>query len=199
MWGPFFQGFGVSGGLIVAIGAQNAFVLSQGVRKNYHLLIALICSICDGLLITIGISGVGTVVAANPQLAKAAAWGGAAFLFWYGWKAFQSARLGEMLNADSSAKRSLRAVMLTTMAVTWLNPHCYIDTMLLIGSIGGQFDGDSRLFFGVGAVAASFIWFFSLSLFGRLLAPFFQKQLAWQILDALICIIMWDIAFSLLM
>jgi len=198
MWGPFFQGMGVSGGLIVAIGAQNAFVLSQGVRKNHHLLIALMCSVCDALLITIGISGVGTVIASSPRLAAAGAWGGAAFLFWYGFKAFQSARQGNVLNAEEK-KCSLRTAIATTMAVTWLNPHCYIDTLLLIGSIGGQFDGQGRLFFGVGAVSVSFIWFFSLSFCGQMLAPVFQNPTAWRILDTLMGLIMWIIALTLIL
>lgn len=197
MWGPFFQGLGVSGGLIVAIGAQNAFVLSQGVRKNHHMLIALMCSMCDALLITIGISGVGTVIASSPRLAAAGAWGGAAFLFWYGFKAFQSARRGNTLNAEEK-KCSLRSAVVTTMAVTWLNPHCYIDTLLLIGSIGGQFNGEGRLYFGIGAAAASFVWFFSLSLFGQMLAPVFKSPAAWRILDTLIGIIMCSIGLSLI-
>ncbi len=198
IWGPFFQGMGVSGGLIVAIGAQNAFVLSQGVRKNHHLLIALMCSLCDALLITIGISGVGTVIASSPRLATAGAWGGAAFLFWYGYKAFQSARQGNVLNAEEK-KCTLRSAIVTTMAVTWLNPHCYIDTLLLIGSIGGQFNGHSRLFFGVGAASASFIWFFTLSFCGQILAPIFQSPTAWQILDTFIGVIMWSIGLALIL
>ena len=156
------------------------------------------CSVCDALLITIGISGVGTVIASSPRLAAAGAWGGAAFLFWYGFKAFQSARQGNVLSAEEK-KYSLHTAIATTMAVTWLNPHCYIDTLLLIGSIGGQFNGQGRFFFGVGAVSASFIWFFSLSFCGQMLAPIFQNPTTWRILDTVIGIIMCSIAFTLIM
>lgn len=194
---PFLQGFGASGGLIVAIGAQNAYLLSQSVRRRYPLIIASICAVCDALFITAGVAGVGTVVAGNPKLVQIAAWGGALFLIWYGWNAFRSALRGGTLESDGAAATSLRSAVLTTLAVTLLNPHVYIDTILLLGGISGQFQGTGRLMFGVGAVSASFVWFFSLGFGGRFLAPLFRKPGAWRILDGAICAVMWSIAASL--
>lgn len=197
MFGPFIKGFMVSGGLIVAIGAQNAFVLSQSVRRNHHHVIALICGLCDVVLIFAGILGAGAAVAADPRLGKLLALGGAAFLFWYGARALISARRGGTMEAHGADLILGRAVF-TTLALTWLNPHAYIDTLVLIGGIGGQLSGQSRLLFGVGAVAASFTWFFSLSFFGGLLAPVFRKPMAWRVLDTAVCMIMWTVAASLL-
>ena len=121
----YASGFGLSGGLIVAIGAQNAFVLSQGVRRHYPLTIALICAVCDALLIILGIAGVGTLIAQQPVLARVAAWGGALFLLFYGLQAFRSAWQGGALKIEQAQQRSLKAVVATTLAVTFLNPHCW--------------------------------------------------------------------------
>lgn len=194
----FLKGFGTSAGLIIAIGAQNAFVLSQGVRRDHHLVIPLICSFFDALLITVGILGVGTAVASNPALTKAAAWGGAAFLFWYGTGSFRSAIKGGSLETEGNGSTPLKKAVLTTLAVTLLNPHVYLDTLVLMGSISGQIPLSQRPWFGVGAALASFVWFFVLSLGGNLLAPLFKKQAAWRILDTFVGIIMWSIALSLL-
>lgn len=196
---PFLQGVGISGGLIVAIGAQNAFVLSQSVRRNHHMIIALICSLCDATLIAVGIAGVGTLVASQPFLMQLTAWGGAAFLFWYGFGAFRSALRGGRLETDAQTVSTMRSAILATLAVTLLNPHVYLDTIVLMGSVSGQFAGTGRIWFGAGAMTASFIWFFSLSMGGQMLAPLFRKPLAWRVLDGLVCITMWGIAFSLLM
>ncbi|MDM8535956.1 LysE/ArgO family amino acid transporter [Desulfobacterales bacterium HSG17] len=198
MFIPFIQGFGMGGGLIVAIGAQNAFVLSHGVRKNHSFIIPLICSICDALLIMAGIAGVGAFVAANPFFTSLAAWGGAVFLFWYGFKAFCSALKGGKLDSDAKTRKSLQSAIIATLAITLLNPHVYLDTIILLGSISGQYQGNGRIFFGAGAMSASFIWFFSLSLGGQMLAPFFRKKAAWRLLDSLVCATMWIIAFSLI-
>lgn len=194
----FLKGFGTSAGLIIAIGAQNAFVLSQGVRRNHHLIIPLICSFFDALLITIGILGVGSAVASHPALTTTAAWGGAAFLFWYGIGSFRSAIKGGHLDADGGGAMGLKKAIFATLAVTLLNPHVYLDTLLLMGSISGQIPIADRPWFGVGAAMASFFWFFLLSLCGNLLAPLFKKQAAWRILDSLVGVTMWTIAFSLL-
>jgi len=193
----FAQGFGMGGGLIVAIGAQNAYILSQAVRRNYLLTIPLICILCDAILIAVGVSGVGTAVASSPRLAQVAIWGGAAFLFWYGARAFRSALQGGSLESSQSAAPTLRAAVLATLAVTLLNPHVYLDTIVLMGSVSGQYSRDGRILFGAGAVCASVIWFFSLSFGGRLLAPLFKLPIAWRILDGLVCAVMWTIAFSL--
>jgi len=191
------QGFAVSAGLIVAIGAQNAFLLSQSVRRNRPLLIALICATADLLLITLGLAGVGSVVAADPHLATWAAWGGALFLVGYGLQAFRSALRGEVMLADQSAPPTRKALILTSLAVTFLNPHAYLDTIVLIGSIGGQYPLDQRWLFGCGAVAASFGWFLTLALAGPMLAPLFRKPISWRLLDGGICLVMWGIAWQL--
>ncbi len=196
---PFIQGFGASGGLIVAIGAQNAFVLSQSVRGNHHIVIALLCIFCDAVFISAGIAGVGVSVSANPSLAQWITWGGAGFLFVYGCRALRSAVQGGSLDAKDTATRSLGAAILTTLAVTLLNPHFYLDTVILLGGISSRFHGDNRLIFWAGAVSASTVWFTCLSLGGKLLAPIFKKQIAWRILDTAVWATMWIIAVSLIM
>lgn len=206
---PFIQGFGTGGGLIVAIGAQNAFVLSQSVRGNHHVVIALICILCDAVFITAGVAGVGASVSAHPTLSQWVTWGGAGFLFVYGCGSLRSAIKGGNLkggnlkggNLDTSdqAIRSLGAAILTTLAVTLLNPHFYLDTVILLGGISSRFHGDNRLIFWAGAVSASTLWFTCLSLGGQLLAPVFRKRIAWRILDTSVCATMWIIAISLIM
>jgi len=198
MFTPFLQGFGTGGGLIVAIGAQNAFVLSQGVRGNYHVVIALICIFCDAVFITAGVAGFGAAVSTNPIMSRWVAWGGAGFLFLYGLRSLSSAVRGGSLESSSSAVRSLRAAILMTLAVTLLNPHFYLDTIVLLGGVSSQFSGENRLFFWVGAVTASTLWFVCLSLGGRMLAPLFKKQISWRILDSLVCATMWAISVSLI-
>jgi L-lysine exporter family protein LysE/ArgO len=194
----YLQGLGTGAGLIIAIGAQNAFVLSQGVRKQHNWLVALICSLCDALLIFLGAAGVGTAVASNPMLRDIAAWGGALFLGYYGWRALQRAWEPGILQIAETEYVSRWAVISATMAVTLLNPHVYLDTMVLLGGISGQFSGNGRYFFAGGASSASFLWFFSLSLCGVLLAPLFRSRVAWRILDGLVCLTMWGIALQLL-
>ncbi len=199
MIASFLQGFGTGGGLIVAIGAQNAFVLSQGVRKNHHFIIALICIICDTIFITAGVIGFGTTISTNPALSQLVAWGGAGFLFFYGLRSFHSALKGGSLDTKDQAVLSVRVAIISTLAVTLLNPHFYLDTVILLGSVSSKFHGQSLLYFWIGAVSASTLWFISLSLGGQMLAPVFQKKIAWRILDSLICATMWAIAISLIM
>ncbi|MBU0962158.1 MAG: LysE/ArgO family amino acid transporter [Proteobacteria bacterium] len=194
----FLKGFGIGGGLIVAIGAQNAFVLSQGIKKNHYIIIPLICCLCDIILIAIGIMGVGAAVAANHLLSQIATFGGALFLFWYGLNSFRSAFQGGVLKPEGELIPSFQSALLTTLAITLLNPHVYLDTVILLGGISGQFEGRKRLLFGAGAMAASVIWFFTLSLGGQLLAPLFRNITSWRILDSLVGLTMWTIAGSLL-
>lgn len=196
---PFIQGFGTAGGLIAAIGAQNAFVLSQGVRKNHHFVIALICIVCDVVFISAGIAGFGNAVSTNPTLSQFVTWGGAGFLFFYGLRSFRSALRGGRMDINDQTVMTLKAAIITTLAVTLLNPHFYLDTVILLGSVSSQFHGESRLYFWVGSVSASILWFISLSLGGQILAPLFKKQVSWQILDSLVCASMWLIAASLIM
>lgn len=194
---PFIQGFGTGGGLIAAIGAQNAFVLTQGVRKNHHMLTALICIACDTVFISIGIAGFGSLIATKPILARMAAWGGAIFLLYYGFESLRSALKGGALTTGNNTLPTRKAAALATLAVTLLNPHFYLDTVVLLGGVSTQFSGDHRLYFWGGAVTASVAWFICLSLGGRLLAPLFTHSLSWRILDSLVCLTMWSIALSL--
>ena len=195
----FLKGFGVGAGLIVAIGAQNAFVLTQGIKREFWIIIPFICAMCDAVLITAGVSGMGQLVSENPQFSQYAAWGGAAFLFWYGAMALRSVFKSTALEESSIAKVTFKTAILTTLALTLLNPHVYIDTVLLMGSIGSQFMGDEKVLFAAGAITASFVWFFLLSVGGSLLKPLFQKPISWKALDGFVCVTMWSIASSLIL
>lgn len=156
----------------------------------------MICAVCDSILIAVGVTGMGAIIASSGMLSIAAGFGGVLFLFFYGINAFKSAFKGEKLSADQKTAPSLKMAVITTLALTLLNPHVYIDTIILLGSIASQFPRPGHIIFGIGAMTASFIWFFSLSFGGRLLAPVFAKDIVWRILDALIGITMWAIAFS---
>ncbi len=193
----YLKGMGTGAGLIIAIGAQNAFVLSQGLRRTHTLVIPAICALCDAILVTAGVAGLGRIVATTPVITKIAGTGGAIFLFFYGLKAFYSAFGSNRLEADSAGPMSRRTAVLATLGVTLLNPHVYIDTIVLLGSISGQFQAPAHLAFGAGAVSASFLWFFILSLGAGFLAPLFRTPRAWRILDAFVGTIMWSIAASL--
>jgi len=193
----FFQGFGIGGGLIAAIGAQNSFVLAQGVKKQYVFLVPLLCSIIDIVLIVSGTAGVGTFVSTHPKIAYYAAIGGALFLTGYGIKSLHSAFSTNILEKAATKKNAcLRSIILTTLALSLLNPHVYFDTIIMLGSISAQFAGGLRLAFTLGACSASVLWFFALSLGGTLLEPFFRKPFSWRILDFSICLVMWTIAWS---
>ena len=195
----FFSGFGLGGSLIIAIGAQNAFVLRQGLRRHYPLLVAALCVTCDWVLILLGVFGFGAFVARFPVLTSIAAWGGAIFLLAYGFSAFRSAaRPKGMALDDERLVVSWQRVVLLTLAVSLLNPHVYLDTVVLIGGIAAQYQADSRPYFAAGAMLASALWFFALALGARFLTPLFRRPAAWRVLDGLIGVIMWLIAFSLI-
>ena len=193
----FFQGFGIGGSLIAAIGAQNSFVLAQGVKKHYIFLVPLLCSIIDVILIVAGTAGVGTFVSTHPQIAYYASIGGALFLTGYGLKSLFSAFSSNVLEKSTIQNEGIRSIVLTTLALSLLNPHVYFDTIIMLGSISGQFSGGSRFLFALGACSASVVWFFTLSLGGSLLEPFFRKPVSWRILDLSICLVMWAIAWSI--
>lgn len=195
---PYVEGFAMGGGLIVAIGAQNAFVLTQGVRNNRPVLVAMLCILIDMACISLGVSGVGTAVAANPSLGTVAAWGGAAFLLWYGWRSFRSMMKAERLQVDAETADTLRRTIGMTLAVSLLNPHLYLDTVVLLGGVSGQYASPARYVFGAGAITASTAWFLSLTLGGRLLAPLFARSITWRVLDAVVGLTMWGIAAGLI-
>lgn len=193
------SGFGLGAGLIVAIGAQNAFVLRQGLKGEFVFPVCTICFACDAILIALGAGGFGTLVASSPLLLNAARLSGAAFLLLYGLFSFRAAvRPAALLPAeDSPAFDTLPKVALTTLALTLLNPHVYMDTVLLLGSLAGQFPQGSRLLFALGAMTASFVWFYCLGYGSRILEPIFRKPIAWRVLDALVGGTMWVIAGNL--
>lgn len=194
----FLPGFALSLTLILAIGAQNAFVLRQGLRKSHVFWVCLTCAVSDAVLIAAGVAGFGALGQAVPWFEPVMRYGGAAFLIWYGARNAMSAwRGGAALAAEGINTQSLRSTILTLLALTWLNPHVYLDTVVLLGSISAQYD--NRLAFGVGAVCASFVFFFSLGYGARLLSPLFAKPRSWQILDGLIAVTMWAIAAKLLL
>jgi L-lysine exporter family protein LysE/ArgO len=196
---PLLEGFGTSAGLIIAIGAQNAFVLKQGILKNHVFVTATLCFILDAVLITLGIAGFGKILTSNAILLSCARWGGAAFLLYYGFRSFRSVLRSGSLTIDiDSRKPNLQETLVSIFALTLLNPHVYLDTVILVGSIGSQFQGSERLFFTFGAIAASFVWFFGMGYGARYLAPFFKKPTAWKILDFMIGCVMTLIALTLL-
>ncbi|MDG4721011.1 MULTISPECIES: LysE/ArgO family amino acid transporter [Thalassospira] len=194
----YATGFGLGGGLIIAIGAQNAFVLGQGLRRNHPMMVALVCALCDAILIAAGVAGLGTLIAAYPLLTKIAAWGGGAFLIWYGFGALKRLFETESLSDSSNAQKGWKAVLSATLAVTLLNPHVYLDTVVMLGGIGGQFPADERLGFALGAMSASFVWFFAIALGAAWLAPYVARPITWKIVDGITCIVMWLVAYSLL-
>ena len=194
----FFTGFATSAALIVAIGAQNAFVLRQGIKREHVLAVVLVCALSDALLITLGVAGLGHWVQQSPGALAAARYGGAAFLFGYGVLAARRALRSESLTAAADSTLSLTQAVTACLAFTYLNPHCWLDTVVLLGSIASQQPAGSRVAFGVGAASASFVWFFALGFGARALRDVFARPLAWKVLDAAVALVMWAIAASLL-
>ncbi len=162
----FFSGFGLGAGLIIAIGAQNAFVLARGVHRDRAVLAAVICTVCDMLLISLGVAGLGALVAKNTTLISITTIGGALFLSWYGWRALRSALSGGRLTPAENDPTSLRLFLATALAVSLLNPHAYLDTVVLLGGVSSRFPETQRFMFAAGAMSASACWFFSLGLGG---------------------------------
>ncbi len=193
----FLAGFSLGLSLILAIGAQNAFVLKHGLKKQHVFLVSFICALSDALLITLGVSGFGLIIEAYPSIEMLARYGGAVFLTIYGIKSFNSAiRHSHVLDPSNDVPATISKTVLTCLAFTWLNPHVYLDTVVLLGSISTQYEA-TKLQFGGGAVVASFIFFFSLGYGARVLRPIFHKPISWKILDFLIGLIMFLIAASL--
>lgn len=197
--GPaFISGFLLGLSLIIAIGAQNAFILRQGLLRQHVFVLCLICALSDAVLIAAGVAGLGTLVAASPHLILAVTIGGAAFLFTYAAIAFRRAWNPQAMQAAGSGESSLRAAIAACLAFTFLNPHVYLDTVVLLGSLSAQFEGHARLAYGLGACIASFVWFFGLGYGARLLQPVFARPAAWRVLDILIGLVMAAIGIALL-
>jgi L-lysine exporter family protein LysE/ArgO len=195
---PALLGFGTGLALIVAIGSQNAFVLRQGIRGEHVAAVVLVCGVSDALLIAAGIAGIGALVEASPVVVDVARYAGAAFLVGYGILAARRAvRPGALTASGRQHALGAGAAISTVLALTWLNPHVYLDTVLLLGAVANQQAPDLRWWFGVGAVAASVVWFSALGFGARVLRPFFSRPSSWRILDGLVAAVMLTLGLRL--
>lgn len=195
----FFTGFGVSLTLILAIGAQNAFVLKQGLQRQHVGLVVTICAVTDAALIGFGVASIGWMTREASWITTALLYGGAAFLIFYGAKSFHAAWTGDgALKASGEVVQTWQAAALTCIAVTWLNPHMYLDTVVLVGSVSAQYPGQGLVFW-LGAAFASGVFFVTLGYGARWLAPVFASTRAWQVLDIFVGCVMWAIAAKLLL
>ena len=179
--------------LIIAIGAQNAFVIRQGLTKKFVLLTVLICAISDALLIALGASGLGALIKSNKNILEFVRWFGVVYLLWFAFKSAKSALKKEVLNSAGEASADRKSVILTVLALTFLNPHVYLDTVILLGSISNQF-GSDKWFFVIGAMLASFIWFTAIGFGAKSASKFMSRPIFWKILDSIIAAIMLSIA-----
>ncbi|HEY2198828.1 MAG TPA: L-lysine exporter [Mycobacterium sp.] len=196
MSSPLILGFIASFTLIAAIGAQNAFVLRQGIRREHVLPVVALCTVSDIVLISAGIAGVGALISAHPSALNIAKFGGALFLVGYGLLAARRAWRPSSLTPSEKAPARLVEVLLTCAALTFLNPHVYLDTVVLLGALANE-HRDERWLFGVGAVTASAVWFSGLGLGARQLAGLFARPLTWRVLDGLIAVMMIALGMSL--
>jgi len=188
----FLTGFS----LIVAIGAQNAFILRQGLTRQYIFLIVTVCAFSDALLIALGTFGLGALIQAIPNLLEIMRWLGVAYLTWFGLSSARRAIKTNALTVAEDAHVSLKKTMLLTLGFTFLNPHVYLDTVILVGSLANHF-GDNKWFFAIGAAIASFTWFFSLGFAASKLAVLMAKPVFWKILDIFIAAVMFSLAINL--
>jgi len=191
-------GFSLGASLIVAIGAQNALILRQGLLRRHVFVLCLICSLSDAVLIAAGVGGLGTLVSRSPPLIGAVTLGGALFLAFYAVRALLSAANPGSLKAAATGRNGLAAAVSACLAFTFLNPHVYLDTVLLIGGLSARYQPGARAAFAGGAILASFAWFFLLGYGARLLAPLFARPSSWRLLDLLIALVMAGLAASLL-
>lgn len=195
----FLTGFSLGLSLILAIGAQNAFVLKQGLKKHYVFAVCSVCAVSDAILISAGVGGFGVIIERFPQIEIVARYAGAAFLTVYGIQSLRSAfKSKHQLDPEGDSSASLLKTILICLALTWLNPHVYLDTVVLLGSISTQY-APNQFSFGLGAVMASFVFFFSLGYGARLLTPIFHKPISWKVLELFVGAIMLSIALSLVL
>jgi L-lysine exporter family protein LysE/ArgO len=188
----------LGGSLIIAIGAQNAFILRQGLLRQHVFILCLICALSDALLIGLGVAGLGAIISGSKILIGAVTLGGAAFLAVYAFLALRRAISPSGLEAAKSGPGSLKAAVLTCLAFTFLNPHVYLDTVLLVGGLSGRYEGRRGWPSRIGAMSASFLWFFGLGYGARVLEPMLLKPSAWRVLDGLIALVMAALSISLL-
>ena len=196
-YSSYLNGLLVALGLIMAIGAQNAFVLAQSLRREHHLSVAVLCMTCDAILITAGVFGLAALLQQHPMAMEITRWGGVLFLLTYALWAIRRAFAPQSLitGAGERPLRARRAVLLSTLAITLLNPHVYLDTMVLIGSVGAQQTWPA--WFAAGAASASALWFFSLSLGAAWLAPALRRPITWRLIDLMVAAMMLKVAWTL--
>jgi len=198
MWAVYLQGVLLGAAMILPLGPQNAFVMNQGIRRQYHLMVALLCALSDMVLIAAGIFGGSALLSQSSLLLGAVTWGGVAFLLWFGWGAMKTAFSKNIALASAEVmKQSRWRIIATMLAVTWLNPHVYLDTFVVLGSLGGQFAGDARSWFALGTMTASFTWFFALALLASWLAPWLNTPRVQRVINFFVGVVMWGIGLQL--
>lgn len=200
LYTTYIEGFALGGSLIMAIGAQNAFLLKQGLKRQHLFSCALTCFLCDALLIVLGVQGIGAFVKDHPNFSLALQWGGALFLVAYGMRCFYNISHPHILIADltSPTHSSMAKTLLALLGFTFLNPHTYVDTLLILGGVGADYPINEHATFIFGALTASFIWFFGLVYGASKLNPLFKNPRAWQILDFIMGSVMFAIAWALI-
>jgi L-lysine exporter family protein LysE/ArgO len=199
MLAAFAGGMALGGGLIVAIGAQNAYIIRQGILNSHVFALCLFCAVSDAILIWAGTLGLGAIIKSVPAFIPVMTWGGALFLAWYGTRALRRALHPGGLAAGHDGRVSLAAALATCAAFTWANPHVYLDTVILVGSLANARPAPERMPFALGATAASFIWFFMIGYGARALAPFLSRPAVWRAIDLAIAAIMFWLAVRLVM
>jgi L-lysine exporter family protein LysE/ArgO len=192
----FVPGFFTGLSLIVAIGAQNAFVIRQGLARQYVLLVVVICTLSDIALIALGAGGLGRIVQSNASFLEVIRWFGVAYLTWFGIKTLRSVFKKEVLITSEYSSESIGKIARTTLALTWLNPHVYLDTVILLGTVSNQFK-ENRWIFSAGAMLASTLWFAAIGFGAQSAARFMSRPIFWKILDGVIAVIMFSIAILL--
>lgn len=198
MFTIYLQGALLGAAMILPLGPQNAFVLQQGSRKQYHMMSAFLCSLSDTLLIVAGVFGGSALLGQSELLMQLITWAGVAFLVWYGYGAFRTAMCSDDVVIQTENKVASRwRVVVTLFAVTWLNPHVYLDTFVVLGSVGGQLDSELRPWFTAGALTASFVWFFALAMLAAWFSPVLNKPRSQRIINLFVGVVMWFIAFQL--
>ncbi len=198
MFTIYFQGALLGAAMILPLGPQNAFVLQQGSRKQFHMMSALLCALSDTLLIIAGVFGGSALLSQSEILMQLITWAGVAFLLWYGYGAFRTAMRSD--NVISQVENSIITrwkVVITLFAVTWLNPHVYLDTFVVLGSVGSQLESQLRPWFTAGALTASFVWFFVLAMLAAWFSPILNKPRSQRIINLFVGSVMWFIAFQL--
>ncbi|WP_230492818.1 LysE family transporter [Martelella alba] len=193
-----FQGFALGMATIMPLGPQNILVMNQGIRRQYPLLVATLCLFSDMVLISAGVFGGGALLMRSTALLRLVTLAGVAFLAFYGFNAVRQAWRGETLRTQNAGRATdLPRVVLTMLAVTWLNPHVYLDTLVILGSLGGQFEPTARRFFAAGAISASLVWFYGLAILSARLSPLLNRPAAQRLIHLFVGVVMWSVAWKL--